>query len=34
MESRDELNDIVLEKGGSKTDKLKRIVIVAAFLIN
>ncbi len=33
MESRNELSDIVLEKGGSKTVKLKRILIVAAFLI-
>ena len=33
MENRNELSDIVLEKGDSKTLKLKRILILVAFLI-
>jgi len=33
MENRSELSDIVLEKGDSKTIKLKRILILVAFLI-
>ena len=33
MENRSELSDIVLEKGDSKTLKLKRILILVAFLI-
>jgi len=33
MENRSELSDIVLEKGDSKTLKLKRVLILVAFLI-
>jgi len=33
MENRNELSDIVLEKGDNKTLKLKRILILVAFLI-
>jgi DedD protein len=33
MENRNELSDIVLEKGDSKTVKLKRLLILVAFLI-
>lgn len=33
MENRNELSDIVLEKGDSKTLKMKRILILVAFLI-
>ncbi|WP_263831881.1 SPOR domain-containing protein [Sulfurospirillum oryzae] len=33
MENRNELSDIVLEKGDSKTVKMKRILILVAFLI-
>ncbi|MDD2384081.1 MAG: SPOR domain-containing protein [Sulfurospirillaceae bacterium] len=33
MENRNELSDIVLEKGDSKTVKVKRILILVAFLI-
>lgn len=33
MESRNELSDIVLERGDTKTVKLKRILILVAFLI-
>ena len=33
MENRNELSDIVLEKGGNKTLKMKRLLILAAFLI-
>lgn len=33
MENRSELSDIVLEKGGNKTLKMKRLLILIAFLI-
>jgi DedD protein len=33
MENRNELSDIVLEKGDNKTVKVKRILILVAFLI-
>ena len=33
MENRNELSDIVLEKGDNKTLKIKRILILVAFLI-
>ena len=33
MENRNELSDIVLEKGDNKTLKMKRILILVAFLI-